>query len=157
MGIRGIGIEFEGALIFAFGRAPLPLRVEAVGKSGMGFGQRIVDGDCLLRSGTGFGYRLARCHRSVVGNYVIVIGEAQIGESVVGIFFDGLGEIIASLVEGFGRPLLPIETSLEIELVGLRVAGSTLDDWLRSFIGQTFAQLRGDGASDLVLNGEYVG
>ena len=88
----------------------------------------------------------------IVGRRYIIAGQSDVWHGIAGILFNGLVEVVLGFFQRFRRALLPLVTALEIELVGLRIAGPALGHLFRGFARQALPQLGGDGAGDFLLH-----
>src|ERR1017187_5032545 len=60
-------------------------------------------------------------HRAVLAEQVIAIGQAYVSLFVIWVVDDGLGEVIDGFVQGFGGALVPLISTLQIEIPGFRI------------------------------------
>ena len=122
----------------------------------MGFAEIRVEPQGRQRGGFGFRERVFWRQIAIPAEENVGIGDAGIGESVSGIFFDGLLKVFDGFVESVFGPLVPVMATLQVETVGLGIVrlvfGQALFFRASEFQPQCFPNFVGD----FVLNGEDI-
>ena len=110
------------------------------------------------------GHRLGfRARERFLGRQIAVpsekhvgIGDARIGEGVVGIFFGCLLEMLDRLVETFLRPAIPVMKTFQVELIRLGIFRGVCCEALLLRAGDLQLQFPRYLGGDFVLEGEDV-
>ena len=117
--------KFLGALRLPLGAGPVPFIEQLVSA------ERDVAGSQTLVEGKGFfsrGFRLWKYFsgRQVQDSeYHVSVSQSRISQSVIRILLNRLVEIPDTFVQSILRIFLPVITSLEVKLIGVRVPGKT--------------------------------
>lgn len=84
-------------------------------------------------------------------------GQPGVGQGIGGILLQGLLELLGGLLEHTHGALVPVKTALQVELIGFGVIGVVAGGAARGLAGGPEAELHGDGAGNLVLDGLHLG
>src|SRR6266550_9368290 len=136
-----VRVQCYRPLIFALRPRPVPIVIEFhVSQRSVGFGQRAIYLDC-------FGRRVFRQRENILwrtntltAQKAVAVGESRVGERVVWIFGDGLTEIIDGLLIALCRAFVPVESTLQIELIRVGVGGVVFSGSLLFGAGQPLTQ-----------------
>src|SRR6267143_5238648 len=99
---------------------------------------------------------LRRERRAVSCQREVRSGEPGIREGIIGVLRDGLLEIVNRLVHPTGRPTVPIEPALQVQLVGLGALSGPLSHEILLSAGKSQLQIVRDVASNIRLQGTNV-
>ena len=96
----------------------------------MRLGERVIDFEGFLRILQHLRSRLLWLQEAPVLQYRVAISQPGVSQRVDGVMFDGLFEVADGLLQSLQSPLVPEETSLQVEGVGLHVCRRDLRDSL---------------------------
>src|SRR5215471_16056371 len=114
----------------------------------MRFSEAFIDAQSLLGGVSGQGEHFLRLSAVVTSKRRVGVGESDIRQSVIAVFFNGLRKKLDAFLHPFSGALVPEVTALHIELIGfaiLRVAFGQL-----AFLVAT--QMQSQRLSDLARN-----
>src|SRR5260370_114729 len=122
----------------------------------MGLSKGAINGQCFFSRGSSADSRFAFRHRTIVGHYVVVVCQADVGLGIIRISLNGLVEIFFGLFQRLRSALAPVIAAFQIELVSLGIVGAAFGNFSLGFGRQPFAQLGGDGAGDVLLHRQQI-
>src|SRR5260370_40979541 len=123
----------------------------------MRFCLRVVNGQCPRGVGLRLWDGLAVGNIGVVSEDIVILRQTYIGQRVVGIFLNGLLEIVPPFVQSLRRALVPVVAALAVELVSLGIGGPPGIQFGLLLAGAPLAETRGDFSRNLALHAERVG
>ena len=119
---RVVGIQADGALELPLRAPPIPvLRRLHVGQRGVGFGGLTVQHHGGGRAGGGLVPYVRRPPHPVVGQQAVGVGQAAVGQRVLGILDDRLLEEVHRLLQPLLGALVQVVAALQIQVVGGQV------------------------------------
>ena len=154
---RQIRIQFDGPLELLLGSRPIPFKMffhQAQG--GMRFREAIVYVQRLHGGSFCLGPGLRWRQISSVPQKAVSVGQARVRERVMLVPLHCLGEKIRGFLEIRLRPFIPIEETLQVELVGLGILGRTLGQQFPLFACQSRAQAPVNVSGNLLLHGYQI-
>src|SRR3989442_1968891 len=137
---RVIRVKLNRTLELAFGTLPLPGVAPHNCHRCMRFSKRVIDFEGFLRILHHLRNRLLWLQEAPVLQYDIAISQPSVSQCVAGVMFDGLFEVADGLLQSLQCPLVPEETSLQVEGVGLHICRRDLRDSLGISGEQTHLQ-----------------
>src|ERR1700691_2171449 len=155
---RGIvGVELQRFLELRFTPGKIPVVAHLVTTQN---GMRMREGRVQLHgpAGSRIGFRIEFAGINPKKRYYrIGVGKPGVGQSVSGVFGDGLIEIGDGGPQVRKRPLVPGVAPFQIQRVSLRIPGALIDDLLPSCRAERGPQLSCNVARDLLLQRDEVG
>src|SRR5271165_1649635 len=125
VGDGATGVGLDSTLEEAFASGPIVVQVDGdVGETDIRFGERGVKLDRLEGVGFRFLENFRRRSIAAIGAHEPNVRKTRIGQGVVGVFFESELEVaFGLLIVSFGN-LIPVETALEVGLVGFGIDGA---------------------------------
>src|SRR5262249_40074156 len=119
-------------------------------------GQVRIDLQSLLGGGPCLGYSIIRGNMTVNSEWHITFGKSCGGQSVGWISFNGFPEILDCPLETFCRSLAPVESSLQIQMIGRSVFGVSLRQAVLFLRRQLQTKFFGNFLRDVFFNRKDV-
>src|SRR5258708_1004715 len=123
----------------------------------MRFGERIVECNCFVRGGPGFGKRITWRSLTPVVKQVVTVRQPGVGESIIWIHTNRLLEVIGTLLQTLFRPLPPEESSFQVKLIRSRRSTVAVQDLVLLATGEADSQICGNIPRELPLQSRDVG
>src|SRR5262249_26059496 len=124
---------------------------------GMGFGEAFIYAQSLRGSLSGQGQHITELHDMVTAERRVGVGQPDVSQRKVAVFFDGLLIGLNPLPHPSPSPLVPLVTPFQLKLLGFVILRIGFGQLALLVAAQTQPQRLCDLAGDLLLHGQQVG